>query len=370
MSLTKKYDYLCVGAGLFNSVFARSMKDAGKKVLILEKRNHIGGNCFSENIEGIDVHKYGPHILHTNNKEVWEFIQRFTEINRFTYRPKVCYEGKYYSFPINLMTFNQIWGIKAPKEAREKIEAEKVDLGSKNLEDWCLSQIGRELYSIFVYGYTLKQWGREPKDLPASIIKRIPVRFSYNDDYFNDAYEGIPSNGYGKLFENLLKGIRVITNCNYFDNKKYWNSTAKKIIYTGKIDEYFNYALGELPYRSLRFETSIEQTDDYQGNAAINYTGHTIPYTRIIEHKHFNPYISYTNNVTVITKEFPLEWRRDLEAYYPIRDKKDRSLLFERYQEMAKKEKMVFFKGRLGEYVYQDMCPTILNAINFAKKMK
>lgn len=364
-----KYDYICVGAGLFNSVFARTMTDAGKRVLILEKRSHLGGNCFSEDIQGIDVHKYGPHIMHTNDDEVWEFIQKYTPMNRFSYRPKVMFEGKLYSFPINLSSLNQIWGITTPEEALDKLASEKIPMEKiDNLEDWCLSEIGPTLYNIFIRGYTAKQWGKSPRELPTSIIKRIPVRTNFNDDYFNDKYQGIPSKGYGHFFRQLLEGIEVIYNSDYLRSREHWDSIGEKVIYTGKIDEFYNYQLGELGYRSLKFETTTHLVNDFQGNVVINYTEESVPYTRIVEHKHFHFGDSLPHSI--ITKEFPQAWTRDKEAYYPLRDKDDNSVILERYQELSKRQNKVYFKGRLGEYKYIDMCPTIANSLQFAKEQR
>ena len=313
------YDFLIVGAGLFGSVFANRAKEMGKTSLLIDKRSHIGGNCYTENDSGIHTHVYGPHIFHTSNEEIWKFINRFASFNSYVNRPKVNFGGKIYSFPINLMTLHQVWGVNTPDEARKKLDEVRVNIDDpRNLEEWILSQVGKELYEKFIYGYTKKQWMKDPKDLPSSIIKRLPIRLTYDDNYFNDTYQGIPSNGYTEIFKNMLDGCEVELGVDYLKDRKKLNSLAKSVVYTGKIDEYFDYSHGELEYRSLRFERSRYENFDFQGNAIVNYTENEIPYTRITEHKHFNPENLNKVSHTVITKEFPIEWNRNEVPYYPI----------------------------------------------------
>lgn len=360
-----KYDYLIVGAGLFGCTFARIVAEKGKKVLILEKRNHIGGNCYTEKIEGINVHKYGAHIFHTNDKKIWNFINKFSEFNNYQHVLKVNYKNKIYSFPINLMTLYQIWGVKTPKEAETKINEFKTKNKNKNnnLEDWIKSEIGEELYEIFIKGYTLKQWNKQPKELPSSIIKRLPIRYTYDDRYFKDKYQGIPTDGYTAIFEKMIdhSNIKVEYNLDFFDYKNIIKE-AKKIVYTGKIDEFFEYSLGELEYRSLRFENKILDKD-FQGVAVMNYTEENIPYTRIIEHKHFE---FKNTEKTVVTFEYPDNYNSKKVPYYPINDKKN-NLLYESYKKMNKNNKIIF-GGRLGKYEYKDMHQIIASATIEAKK--
>lgn len=357
-------DYLIVGSGLYGSVFAREMKDAGKSVIVLEKRSHIGGNCYTENMYGINVHKYGPHIFHTSNKEVWEYINKFTTFNHFSYRPKVKYERKLYSFPINLMTIYQVFGVDSPFWAKTIIDDVKIPNDNpQNLEEWMLSQVGEKLYNIFIKGYTTKQWGRDPKVLPASIIKRIPIRFTFDDNYYFDNYQGIPIGGYTQMFEKLLVGIEIRLNTNFFDNRDYFIRNSKKIVYTGSIDEFFDYKFGELDYRSLKFETEILDIKDFQGNAGINYTDIKIPFTRIVEHKHFE---FGDQSQTIITKEYPSDTG---EPYYPINsdgyNPKMQSYIF-----LTEKTPHVIFGGRLGEYKYMNMDQVIASALDMVKKEK
>lgn len=360
--MTKEYDYVIVGSGLFGTVFAKVMTDAGKKVLVIDKRHHIGGNCYTESVDSINVHKYGPHIFHTSDRSVWEFINQYAEFNHFSYRPKVSYKGKFYSFPINLMSLYQVYGVKTPEEARQKLEQVKIPIAQpKNLEEWVLSQVGSEIYEIFIKGYTTKQWNRSPSDLPASIIKRIPIRLVYDDNYYNDTFQGIPAGGYTQIFEKLLKDIETRLNTDYFENKEYFNSIAKKVVYTGPIDAFFDYRFGKLEYRSLRFETEILDMPDYQGIAGVNYSDVDIPYTRIIEHKHFE---FGTQQNTVITREYPATGG---EPFYPVNDEPN-NRRYDQYKKlMGAKENMVF-GGRLADYKYYDMHQVIASALVRSKK--
>lgn len=359
------FDFVIVGAGLFGSTFARTVADKGKKVLVLEKRNHLGGNCYTKKIEGIDIHVYGPHLFHTNDYRIWEFINKFAEFNNYQHRPKVTYKDKVYSFPINLMTFYQIWGSKNPQEAKEKIQSLRVkNPNPDNLEDWILSEVGEELYETFIRGYTTKQWGKNPKDLPTFIIKRIPIRFTYDDRYFNDKYQGVPIDGYTAIFEKMLDhpNIQYQTDIDFFYNKKEFMSLADKIVYSGKIDEFYDYQFGELEYRSLRFETKTLD-GDYQGCAIMNYTQEDVPFTRIVEHKHF-----YFNNSdkTVVTWEYPDAYDNSKIPYYPINDKNNNDL-YSKYKQIETNGKIIF-GGRLGKYEYKDMHQIIASAITSANK--
>ena len=350
----KKYDYLIVGAGLYGSIFAYEMNKKGKKCLVIDKRNHIGGNIYCENIDGINVHKYGAHIFHTSNKEVWEYINKFCEFNNYINSPIANYKGEIYNLPFNMNTFNKLWGVVTPEEAKAKIEEQKKEFSiiePKNLEEQAISLIGKDIYEKLIKGYTEKQWGRKATELPAFIIKRLPVRFTYDNNYFNDRYQGIPIGGYTKIIEKMLDGIEVKLNTNFFDNREYFENIAEKIVFTGMIDEFYNYKFGKLEYRSLRFETKILDKENYQGNAVVNYTEREIPYTRIIEHKHFE---FGKQEKTVITKEYPSEWKEGDEPYYPVNDEKNNKL-YEKYKEVAEKEENVIFGGRLGEYKYYDM---------------
>lgn len=348
------YDFLIVGSGLYGSIFAREATDKGYSCLVIDKRDHIGGNVYTENIEGINVHKYGAHIFHTNNKAIWDYLNRFIDFNRFTNSPVANYKGELYSLPFNMYTFNKMWGVITPDEAKAKIEEQRKEIKEepKNLEEQAISLVGRDIYEKLIKGYTEKQWGRDCKDLPSFIIKRLPVRFSFDNNYFNALYQGIPIGGYTKLIENLLKGIEVRLNEDYLLNREYYNSIASKIVYTGAIDAYFNYSLGTLEYRSVRFETELLDKANFQGNAVVNYTDSETPYTRIIEHKWFE----FGDDLpkTVISKEYSSEWNRGDEPYYPVNDKRN-SELYARYKELAEKEANVIFGGRLGEYRYYDM---------------
>lgn len=352
------YDYLIVGAGLFGAVFAHEMKKIGKKCLIIEKRDHIGGNVYTENQENINVHKYGAHIFHTNNKEIWEYINQFADFNRYTNSPIANYNGELYNLPFNMNTFYQMWGVKTPDEAKAKIEKQKSEAkidNPQNLEEQAISLVGKDIYEKLVKGYTEKQWGRKCEELPAFIIKRLPVRFTFDNNYFNDLYQGIPIGGYTKIIEKMLEGVEVKLNTDFFDDKDKWLNCADKIIFTGMIDQYFDYCYGELEYRGLNFEFETMNVENYQGNAVINYTDAETPYTRIIEHKHFE---NSDSSKTIITKEYPKNWQKGEEAYYPLNDDKN-SELFNKYQELASKEDKVLFGGRLGMYKYFDMWQVI-----------
>jgi UDP-galactopyranose mutase len=347
------YDYLIVGSGLFGSTFANLVKSAGKTCLVLEKRNHIGGNVYTENIDGINVHMYGPHIFHTSNKQIWDYVNKFVEFNSFINRPKVNYKSKIYSFPINLFTLYQLWGVSTPTEAKEKLSSVRVPIKNPvNLEEWILSEVGEEIYQTFIYGYTKKQWGTDPKNLPTFIIKRLPIRLNFDDNYFTDTYQGIPIGGYTKLIKNMLTDTPVEINVDFNKDKEYWISKARTIVYTGAIDELLNYNLGTLDYRSLKFDHKKFDVDDYQGNAIVNYTEEHVPYTRIIEHKHFE---NVSVKSTIITKEMPDTWSFNKEKYYPINNERNNNL-YEKYNELMKKEYPNFILGgRLACYKYFDM---------------
>lgn len=360
------YDYLIVGCGLYGATFAHKAKENKKKCLIIDSREHIGGNCYTENKEGINIHKYGPHIFHTNNDEIWNYINKFTKFNNYINRPKVNFKNKLFSFPINLFTLYQLWGVNTPESAKNKLEQVKANIKDpKNLEEWILSQVGEEIYHTFIYGYTKKQWGREPRELPSFIIKRLPIRLNFDDNYFFDKYQGIPISGYTKMIENMLESTEVVLNENYFNKRDYWNSKAKQVIYTGKIDEFYNYKYGELEYRSLRFETTRINSKDFQGNAIINYTDEKIPFTRIIEHKHFE---FGHQDYTYITKEYPEEFNIDKIPYYPINDEKNNNK-YKMYLKLNQNNSSIFFGGRLAEYKYYDMHQIIGSALNKANKI-
>lgn len=366
----KKYDYLIVGSGLFGSTFAYKAKQAGKSCLVIDKRKHRGGNIYCEEIEGINVHKYGAHIFHTSNKEVWDFVNSIVEFNRYTNSPIANYNGKLYNLPFNMNTFYQMWGVTTPQQAKEKIEKQKAAAiesmknsgitEPRNLEEQAISLIGTDIYETLIKGYTEKQWGRKCTELPAFIIKRLPVRFVYDNNYFNDKYQGIPISGYNRLINGLLDGIEVKTDEDFFKNRQYWESIAKKIVFTGKIDEFYGYQFGKLEYRTVRFEEEIHDCSNYQGNAVVNYTEKEVPYTRIIEHKHFEMFGVEVDNCpkTVISKEYSTEWKEGMEPYYPVNDEKN-NLLYNKYQKLAEKENNVIFGGRLAEYKYYDMAPVI-----------
>lgn len=365
------YDYLVVGSGLFGSVFARQAADAGKKVLVIDKRPNIAGNVYTEKVEGINFHKYGAHIFHTNNTEVWNYVNRFATFNRFTNSPVANYKGELYSMPFNMYTFNKMWGVVTPEEAAAKIEEQKKEITGEpqNLEEQAISLVGRDIYEKLVKGYTEKQWGRDCKELPAFIIKRLPVRLTFDNNYFNALYQGIPIGGYTKLVENLLEGIEVRLNEDYLEDKAKWNAMAEKVVYTGAIDAYFDYALGNLEYRSVRFENEILDVPNFQGNAAVNYTDKETPWTRIIEHKWFEFGKDEEGNdlpKTIISKEYSSEWKPGDEPYYPVNDEKNGEL-YQKYKALAEKEENIIFGGRLGEYKYYDMDAVIASALECAR---
>ncbi|MFQ9264406.1 MAG: UDP-galactopyranose mutase [Clostridia bacterium] len=366
-----KYDYLIVGAGLFGATFANLAKKDGKKVLVIEKRSHIAGNIYTEDVEGIQVHKYGAHIFHTDYKDVWEYVNSFLEFNRYTNSPVARIGNEIYNMPFNMNTFSKIWDdVFTPEDALRHINEERKEMEGKepsNLEEQAISLVGRTIYEKLVKGYTEKQWNRDCKDLPAFIIKRLPVRLTYDNNYFNDKYQGIPIGGYTKLVENMLKDIEVKLNTDYLENKKYFDTIADKVIYTGPIDEYFNYSLGKLEWRSLKFDTQILNKVNHQGNAVVNYTGHEVDYTRVIEHKHFE--FDTTSSKTVVTYEYPADYKEGMEKYYTINDNKNNEIA-EKYRELAKKEDNVIFGGRLAEYKYYDMDDVIKSAFNYFYYLK
>lgn len=362
-----EYDYLIVGAGLFGAVFAHEAKKRGKACLVIDKRSHVAGNIYTEEVEGIQVHRYGAHIFHTSNQEVWKYITQFAKFNRYTNSPIARYQGELYNMPFNMNTFHKLWGVITPKEAKEKIEEEKKQAGitnPQNLEEQAISLVGKTIYEKLVKGYTEKQWGRSCKELPSFIIKRLPVRFTYDNNYFNDTYQGIPIGGYTQIIEKLLEGIEVRLNCDYFKQREKLEKIAKKVLFTGPIDQYYDYQFGELEYRSLRFETEIKEEENYQGNAVVNYTDAETPYTRMIEHKHFE--YDSTSPKTVITKEYPDSWNQQKEAYYPINNERNNTL-YQKYEELAKQDNNVIFGGRLGQYKYYDMDKVIQEALNCVK---
>ncbi len=365
--MTKKYDYLIVGAGLFGAVFAQQAKKNGKKVLVIDKRDSVAGNIYTEEVEGINVHKYGAHIFHTNDKEVWDFVNSFATFNRYTNSPVANYKGELYSLPFNMYTFNKMWGVVTPEEAAQKIEEQKKSAGitePKNLEEQAISLVGTDIYEKLIKGYTQKQWGRPCTELPSFIIKRLPVRLTFDNNYFNALYQGIPMGGYTKMVENMLDGVEVKLGCDYLKNKSELDALANKVIYTGAIDAYFGYKLGALEYRSVRFETEILDKPNYQGNAVVNYTDAETPFTRIIEHKFFE---FGTQPKTVISREYSSEWKLGDEPYYPVNDEKNGNL-YAKYKSLAEKEKSVIFGGRLGEYKYYDMDAVIASALALCKK--
>ncbi|MFR4997241.1 MAG: UDP-galactopyranose mutase [Clostridium paraputrificum] len=366
--MSSKFDFLIVGAGLYGAVFAHEAKKRGKKCLIIDKRNHIAGNVYTDKIEGINVHKYGAHIFHTNNKEVWDYVNNFAEFNRYTNSPIANYNGEIYNLPFNMNTFNKMWGVITPEEAKEKIRkqcSENYVDNPKNLEEQAISLVGKDIYEKLIKGYTEKQWGRPCNELPAFIIKRLPVRFTYDNNYFNATYQGIPIGGYTAMIEKMIDGVEVILNTDYLENKDKWNSIADKVIYTGCIDSYFEYKLGVLQYRSVHFENEILDIENFQGNAVVNYTDVKTPYTRIIEHKHFE--FGNQKN-TIITKEYSKEWNKGDEPYYPINNSRN-SELYLKYKALAKTEENVIFGGRLGEYRYYDMDQVIKSALDKVREV-
>lgn len=364
----KKYDYLIVGSGLFGAIFAYEANKRGKKCLVIDKRNHIAGNIYTENIEGINVHKYGAHIFHTSNKEVWQYINQFAEFNRYTNSPVAIYKDELYNMPFNMNTFNKLWGVVTPKEANNKIEEEikeaKIE-NPQNLEEQAISLVGKTIYEKLVKGYTEKQWGQRATELPSFIIKRLPVRFTYDNNYFNDIYQGIPIGGYTKIIEKMLDGIEVKLNTDFFESREELEKIAEKIVFTGMIDKYYNYKFGELEYRSLKFESEALEEKNYQGNAVVNYTEYEIPYTRIIEHKHFEYDVESPR--TIITREYPDTWTSEKEPYYPINNDRNNEM-YKKYEEYSKNDKNVIFGGRLGQYKYYDMDKVIAEALECVKK--
>ena len=363
----QKYDYLVVGSGLYGAVFAHEAREAGKSVLVIDKRPNIAGNVYTEEIEGINVHKYGAHIFHTNNKTVWNYVTRFAEFNRFTNSPVANYHGELYSLPFNMYTFNKMWGVVTPEEAAAKIEEQRKEAGiaePKNLEEQAISLVGRDIFEKLVKGYTEKQWGRKCTELPPFIIKRLPVRLTFDNNYFNALYQGIPMGGYTKMVANMLEGTEVRLGVDYLEEKEMYDDLAEKVIYTGPIDAYFQYQLGYLEYRSVRFETEVLDKPNFQGNAAVNYTDAETPWTRIIEHKWFE---FGTQPRTVISREYSSEWKPGDEPYYPVNDEKN-TLLYKKYKELADQEEKVIFGGRLGEYKYYDMDAVIASALEMCKK--
>ena len=374
----KKYDYLIVGAGLFGAVFAYEAGKAGKKVLVIDKRDHIAGNIYTKEIENIQVHQYGAHIFHTSDREVWDYVQQFAEFNRYTNSPVACYKDELYNLPFNMNTFSKMWGIRTPAEAKEIIERQIREAGirePKNLEEQAISLVGRDIYEKLVKGYTEKQWGRRATELPSFIIRRLPVRFVYDNNYFNDKYQGIPVGGYTQIIEKMLEGACVRLNTDFFTCRGELMNEAENLVFTGMIDEYYDYCYGELEYRSLRFETEVLEMENYQGNAVVNYTEYEIPYTRIIEHKHFEygcqggygESRSGISDKTVITREYPAAWSRGKEPYYPMNDEKNNAL-YEKYRALADKEEHVIFGGRLGMYRYFDMHQVVREALKAAEK--
>ena len=374
-----RYDFLIVGAGLFGATFAHLAHKQGKQCIVIDKRPHSGGNIYCENIEGINVHKYGAHIFHTSDKAVWDFVNSIVPFNRYTNSPiAMAPNGQLYNMPFNMNTFYQMWGVKTPSEAKAILESQRKEAIDKmakegitkprNLEEQALTLIGKDIYEQLIKGYTEKQWGRKCNELPAFIIRRLPVRMTFDNNYFNDAYQGIPIGGYNKLIDGLLDGIEIKLNTNFFDNRKYWESIADKIVFTGKIDEFYNYRFGKLEYRTVRFEISKYYTPNFQGNAVINYTSGDIPYTRTIEHKHFETFgdAVYDNPWTVVSKEFSTEWHEGMEPFYPVNDKRNQET-YEKYHRLAEKELNTIFGGRLAEYKYYDMAPIISKVFNIFK---
>ena len=363
-----KYDYLVVGAGLFGAVFAQRAVERGKTVLLVEKRNHIAGNAYTESIHGIQVHRYGAHIFHTNDREVWEYVNRFAVFNRYTNSPIANYRGEIYSLPFNMYTFNRIWGCVTPEEAEEMIRQQRkeIDHAPRNLEEQAISLVGRDLYEKLVKGYTEKQWGRRADELPAFIIRRLPVRLSYNNDYFDAAYQGIPTEGYTALVSRLLAGAEVCLGTDYLLHRDELSRMAERVVYTGSIDAYFEYCYGPLEYRTLHFEQEVRDVASFQGNAVVNYTGREVPWTRIVEHKYFYPELVKADRITaptVITREYSREWIKGEEPYYPLNNEKN-NLLYNRYKELAAREPKVLFAGRLGEYRYLDMDQVVRSALD------
>lgn len=367
MASSVHYDYLIVGSGLFGSTFAYRARNEGKRCLVIDKRPHLGGNVFCENVAGINVHKYGAHIFHTSNRKVWDFVNSIVEFNRYTNSPVANYKGRLFNLPFNMNTFHQMWGVVSPGDAYAKLQEQKADavrrLGGRqpsNLEEQALVLVGRDVYEALIKGYTEKQWGRKCEDLPAFIIKRLPVRLVFDNNYFNDSYQGVPMGGYNRLIEGLLEGVETVTGVDFFEDRAYWEHIADRIVYTGKVDEFYDYRYGKLDYRTVRFEEEVVNTPNYQGNAVVNYTDSEVPFTRIIEHKHFEMFgdAVYDCPQSVISREYSMEWKNGMEPYYPVNDLKNNAL-YERYKALAEREPMVLFGGRLAEYKYYDMAPII-----------
>ena len=354
------YDYLIVGAGIFGATFARLARDSGRSCLVIDKRNHIGGNCYTENVEGINIHKYGAHIFHTNNKVVWNFINRFTEFNNYINSPKAYSKGKLYSLPFNMNTFYELWGVTTPSQAKEIIERQRFKGTPTNLEEQALSLVGQDIYQTLIKDYTEKQWGKKATELPSFIIKRLPLRFTFDNNYFNDKYQGIPIGGYTSMIEKMLDGIEVQLNADYLSNRNHFNSIANQVVYTGCIDEFFDYEFGKLEYRSLRFEHQVKDTDNFQGNAVINYCDSKIEHTRILEHKHFE---KTQSTKTVITYEYPQKYQEGMIPYYPINDKTNQ-MIYKKYKTKSSSLTNFIFGGRLAEYKYMDMDTVIKSAMN------
>lgn len=377
--MEKKYDYLIVGSGLFGATFAYLATKQGKKCMVIDKRAHLGGNVYCEQVEGINVHKYGAHIFHTSNKEVWKLVNEIVEMNRYTNSPVANYKGRLYNLPFNMNTFHEMWGVMTPEEAQAKIDEQKAEAVAKmqaegrtepaNLEEQAQVLIGKDVFEKLIKGYTEKQWGRSCTELPAFIIKRLPVRLVFDNNYFNDLYQGIPVGGYNKLIDGLLEGVETKVGVDFFENRSEWEGMAEKIVYTGKIDEYYGYQYGKLEYRTVRFETEVKDTPNYQGNAVVNYTERKVPYTRVIEHKHFEMFgqAVYDTPKTVISREYSTEWKEGMEPYYPVNDAKN-GALYAQYKELADKERNVVFGGRLAEYKYYDMDDTIERVLSLFEK--
>ena len=364
MSMDKKYDYVIVGGGLFGAICAHELNKKGKSVVVLELRDHIGGNCYTEEKDGVHIHKYGAHIFHTNDKKVWDYINQFAEFRPFSHNVIANYKGEIYNLPFNMSTFNQMWGVTTPYAAENKIDKQRFKGKVTNLEEQALSLVGKDVYEKLIKGYTQKQWRKDPKELPASIIKRLPVRFTYNNNYFNDKYQGITIGGYTQIFDKLLDGIKVYTNCNYLENKEYWDNLTDKVIYTGPIDTYFNYEFGDLEYKSVEWETMKINTDNYQGCAVMNYTDEETSFTRIIEHKHFD---DQNQKVSWVSIEYPKEYKRGTEPFYPVNDEANNDK-YRKYKQLADNE-AVIFGGRLAEYKYYDMHQVVASALTKVNKL-
>ena len=371
------YDYIIVGAGLFGATFAYRAKKSGKRCLVLDKRSHTGGNLYCEEVEGINVHKYGAHIFHTNSKQVWDFVNSIVEFNRYTNCPVANYKGELYNLPFNMNTFNRMWGVKTPAEAEAKIAEQRAEAVAAlagreptNLEEQALTLVGRDIFEKLIKGYTEKQWGRSCNELPAFIIKRLPVRMVFDNNYFNDRYQGIPIGGYNKLIDGLLEGVEVLTGVDFFAEREKWEQMADKIVFTGKIDEYYGYRYGKLEYRTVRFEQETIEMPNYQGNAVVNYTEREVPYTRVIEHKHFESFGAdvYANPKTIVSREYSTEWVDGMEPYYPVNDEKN-SALYAKYKALADEERNVIFGGRLAEYKYYDMAPIVEKVLQITKML-